>query len=117
MKIESLMVGGASVVAAMNATAASIFGMPIGGIAACFFGAAFGVLYLPTPTQDGKKSIPFFLALPVLWGVGVFGGSGLAALISVEKPVIVSFIGMVLSAAPVPIVRGAVDFAVKKFGG
>jgi hypothetical protein len=99
---ELLLAGGASVVAA-NQVALALVGMPLGGIAACVFGAMFGVLYLPIPKEGNK--VPTWVAVPVLAGVGVFGGAGLGHIVGFTHPGALAFVGLVFSAMPVPAVR------------
>jgi hypothetical protein len=98
-------------VVAANQISLALIGMPIGGVAACVFGAAFGMIFLPPP-KDGQRVHPL-VALPVLAGCGVFGGTGLAFLLGWKEPAVIALAGLFFSAMPVP----AMMFIKRKFFG
>lgn len=111
MKLDAaymLLAGAVSVVASSDFGMTHI-GMPIAGIAACFFGAAFSVLFMPLPAPDRK--VPPWLAFPVIWGVSVFAGGGMSHVAAetispvFAHPTVISLVGLVIAACPGPIIR------------
>lgn len=111
MKLDALamLVAGAASVAASSDIGMTHLGMPIAGVAACFFGAAFSVLFMPLPSPD--RRVPPWLAFPTIWGVAVFAGGGMSHVAAetispvFTHPTVISLVGLVVAACPGPIIR------------
>lgn len=117
MAVWSLAAAMSSAVSTNDIAMASI-GMPMAGVAACFFGALFGMLFIPAPPDDQlQRRVPVWLALPTLWAVGVFLGAGVCEIAGWKNPATIAAVGLIISATPVPIVRALSGWVVKKFGG
>ncbi len=109
--IEFVLGAGASVVV-LNEVSLTWIGMPLAGRAATFFGALFGVLYLPVPNGT-RKRIPPWLAVPTLWSAGIFLAPLIGRVAGFTEPVVLSGIGFIVAAAPVFFVR----LVMRRIGG